>query len=55
MKMESVDNRATESSNAGTLFFFKSTVTTMRQLRCGNFNNAQGKTLGHITHFSSRL
>ena len=56
MKMESVDNRV---SNGQMLelcfFFFKSTVTTRRQLRCGKFNNAQGKTLGHIAHFSFRL
>ena len=45
MEMESVDNRV---SNGQMLeLYFKSTVTTRRQLRCGKFNNAQGKTLGH--------
>ena len=46
MKMESVDNRVSNGQMLELcLFFFKSTVTTRRQLRCGKFNNAQGKTL----------
>ena len=53
MEMELVDNRV---SNGQMLeLFFESTVTTRRQLRCGKFSSAQGRTLGHITHFSFRF
>ena len=53
IEMESVDNRV---SNGQMLeLFFKLTVTTRRQLRCGKYNNAQRKTLGHITHFRFRF
>ena len=57
MKMESVDNPVSNGQmlELCCFFFFKLTVTTRRQLRCGKFNNAQGKTLGHLTHFSFRL
>ena len=53
MEMESVDNRFSDGQMLE--LFFKSTATTRRQLRCGKFSNAQGRTLGHITHFSFRF
>ena len=55
MEIESVDNQVSNGQVKCWNFvvvFFKSTVTTGRKLRYGKFNNAKGRTLAHITHFS---
>ena len=51
MKMESVDNRVSNGQMLELCFFFND-GNYKEALRCGKFNSAQGKTLGHITHFS---